>query len=392
MTTQAGILETPTTTPFIEQVMGPDKGRTVDLSGEKMSIGRADGNDIVVQSEGVSRVHAFLMQSDGSWYIRDNGSKNGILVNGQRVTESWLQNGDVVQVGNFVFRFNDPAAAAASAMPATEAPMVPMMEDPTGAVAMAPKKPNRRIIIYGLLFLALGYYYMQQQNPTEEGTKTTTATDATGVDPVAAKEELEKLDIEINRLQAKGNAIEPDERGQLKDLQERREVVQRQLGKASRDFEVAKSPETIVSGEKRSIVGIEDPELKEAEKYMEKLDWTNSSLREAEQFFRKGQREYLAGSFQRAIDSFQTALSFYRGHRLAENYLRRTIYEVESEARKHMDMGVQYFESLQFQRALYHFNEVITLMAHRPTENIVSQAEKYVSLCKRRLQAAELFP
>ena len=48
--------------------------------------------------------------------------------------------------------------------------------------------------------------------------------------------------------------------------------------------------------------------------------------------------------------------------------------------------------SLQYQRAIFHFTEVIGLMQHRPGEPIVSESERYISLSKRRLQAAELFP
>jgi tetratricopeptide (TPR) repeat protein len=132
--------------------------------------------------------------------------------------------------------------------------------------------------------------------------------------------------------------------------------------------------------------------LKQAEQDMAKLDWSNSTLREAEQYFRKGQREYLSRNFGRSIESFQTALSLFRGHELADKYLRLAVYNAEQEAKRHMEAGIRYFESLQYQRAIYHFNEVISLMAHRPSEAIVSESEKYIVLSKKRLQAAELFP
>ena len=53
---------------------------------------------------------------------------------------------------------------------------------------------------------------------------------------------------------------------------------------------------------------------------------------------------------------------------------------------------MKYFESLQYQRSIYHFTEVIALMAHKPSEPIVHEAEKYIDQAKRRLEAAELFP
>jgi tetratricopeptide (TPR) repeat protein len=97
-------------------------------------------------------------------------------------------------------------------------------------------------------------------------------------------------------------------------------------------------------------------------------------------------------NYHRAIDSFQTALSLYGGHVLAERYLRRSVYEVENEAKSNMAIGIQYYESLQYSRAIHHFNEVITLMAHRPEEPIIKEAKGYIKQAELRLQAAELFP
>src|SRR5581483_8786214 len=112
----------------------------------------------------------------------------------------------------------------------------------------------------------------------------------------------------------------------------------------------------------------------------------------SEAFFRKGRREYLDKNYQRAMDDFTTALTIYRGHELAEKYLQRTYAEAEQAAKSNMEMGVRYFEALQYKRAIYHFNEVMALLAHRPNEPLVKEAEKYVEQAKRRLQAAELFP
>lgn len=341
----------PRETASIESVVGPDKGRVFELDSARMTIGRADENDIVVTSEGISRTHAFLGKTNEGWFIRDNQSKNGIQVNGKKVTESWLSEGDVVQVGSFVFKFRE-ARALAVAEPAPSAndfatagldlnqgaPLGTGMDLGGGMAPLsAPKKPNRRVLIYTVVALFLGGLYFVQ-NQSEE-TKAPT-----------------------------------DDK------------------KMARDFELSKEPTILDPAQKEALKGIEDPELGKAETEMQKLDWSNSSLREAEQFFRRGQREYLSKNYNRAIDQFQTALSLYRGHRLAEKYLRLTYYEAEVKAKQHMAMGIQYFQSLQYQRAIFHFTEVIGLMQHRATEPIVGESERYISLSKRRLQAAELFP
>src|SRR5206468_8451544 len=133
----------------------------------------SDENDIVVQSDAVSRVHAYIMQSEGAWYIRDNGSKNGIQVNGSPGKEAWLQNGDVVQVGTFVFRFRDPAAEVPLENAVVESPAAGMPIDAAGYVdptagGGAKKKPNRRILIYTVLIAVVGYVLYSNQNSSSD--------------------------------------------------------------------------------------------------------------------------------------------------------------------------------------------------------------------------------
>jgi pSer/pThr/pTyr-binding forkhead associated (FHA) protein/tetratricopeptide (TPR) repeat protein len=95
-------------TPYLEQTAGAGWGRTFELSRKKLSIGRTTDNEIVLDSTSVSRVHAVLKQTTKGWFIEDNISKNGIWVNGIAIKKALLRPGDVVQIGEFVFRYCDP--------------------------------------------------------------------------------------------------------------------------------------------------------------------------------------------------------------------------------------------------------------------------------------------
>jgi pSer/pThr/pTyr-binding forkhead associated (FHA) protein/tetratricopeptide (TPR) repeat protein len=95
-------------TPYLEQTAGTGWGRTFELSRKKLSIGRTTDNEIVLDSTSVSRVHAVLKQTAKGWFIEDNISKNGIWVNGIAIKKALLRPGDVVQIGEFVFRYCDP--------------------------------------------------------------------------------------------------------------------------------------------------------------------------------------------------------------------------------------------------------------------------------------------
>ena len=145
-------------------------------------------------------------------------------------------------------------------------------------------------------------------------------------------------------------------------------------------------------GQSEKAPGLEDPSLSKAEQQTSSLPWENNPLREAEQYFKRGQREYLSKNYIRAIDLFQAALSLDRNHALSKQYVRLAVYEAQVESKKNWEMGIKYFESLQFQRAIYHFNQVIALNSYKPSDPTSREAEKYAAVAKKRLQAVELFP
>jgi pSer/pThr/pTyr-binding forkhead associated (FHA) protein len=68
-------------------------------------LGRGDGNTLILDDEFVSAHHALLVHRDGGWWVRDDGSTNGTLVNGERIDgEVSLQEGDDIQIGQVVLR------------------------------------------------------------------------------------------------------------------------------------------------------------------------------------------------------------------------------------------------------------------------------------------------
>jgi pSer/pThr/pTyr-binding forkhead associated (FHA) protein len=62
-------------------------------------IGRSPDADITLDDRWVSRRHCELEMIDGLLFVRDLGSKHGILVNDSPVSESPLQPGDTLNVG-----------------------------------------------------------------------------------------------------------------------------------------------------------------------------------------------------------------------------------------------------------------------------------------------------
>lgn len=69
------------------------------------AIGRAGGNDIVLDTGSVSRYHARIVVASDSVYLIDLQSTNGCAVNGERISRQMINNGDVVAIGDAKFKF-----------------------------------------------------------------------------------------------------------------------------------------------------------------------------------------------------------------------------------------------------------------------------------------------
>lgn len=86
---------------------GPESGTRFLLTGKtEFGLGRDSESDIFLDDVTVSRRHATLHVSDGSWSLADAGSLNGTYINGSRAATAPLKSGDSVTVGKFHFTFH----------------------------------------------------------------------------------------------------------------------------------------------------------------------------------------------------------------------------------------------------------------------------------------------
>jgi pSer/pThr/pTyr-binding forkhead associated (FHA) protein len=77
------------------------------LFKKRLTIGRTADNDIQLKTSYISRRHAVVLTEGEATRVIDWGSKNGVYVNSERVTECFLANGDIVAVGNAKFRYEE---------------------------------------------------------------------------------------------------------------------------------------------------------------------------------------------------------------------------------------------------------------------------------------------
>lgn len=91
---------------LIEQLDGKEIAR--HRIGLLTTLGRESDNQIVVPNQGASRRHAEIVQKNGAFIVRDLGAPNGTFVNGERVTEHTLKDGDTLGIGYTFFIFKQP--------------------------------------------------------------------------------------------------------------------------------------------------------------------------------------------------------------------------------------------------------------------------------------------
>jgi DNA-binding CsgD family transcriptional regulator len=82
-------------------------GGSLPLTGPCV-IGRRSDNDISINNVQVSRRHALLMNHNSVWWLNDLGSRNGIYLNGLRITSARrLRDGDEIRIANDRITFNN---------------------------------------------------------------------------------------------------------------------------------------------------------------------------------------------------------------------------------------------------------------------------------------------
>lgn len=79
------------------------------LDLELMRIGRSPASEVVLDDSSVSRRHALITRRGEQTVILDDRSRNGVHVNGQRVSEAVLHDGDTIVCGHVTLRYVERA-------------------------------------------------------------------------------------------------------------------------------------------------------------------------------------------------------------------------------------------------------------------------------------------
>ncbi|MBI3179727.1 MAG: Flp pilus assembly complex ATPase component TadA, partial [Deltaproteobacteria bacterium] len=101
------------------------KATVREFDQPEVSVGRIQGNDIVLAKSNVSKRHVRIVNNDGAFVVIDSKSTNGTYVNGKRIDAPYdLRAGDKIFVGDYTIEIEAAAASAAKrAAPAAQAPV-----------------------------------------------------------------------------------------------------------------------------------------------------------------------------------------------------------------------------------------------------------------------------
>ena len=83
---------------------GDASGSEYVLDSQSVTIGRGPGVDLAIDDSAMSREHAVLELVRGGFRVRDLGSTNGVLLNGETVQAADLKHGDRFRLGDHTFQ------------------------------------------------------------------------------------------------------------------------------------------------------------------------------------------------------------------------------------------------------------------------------------------------
>ena len=115
-----------TATPeFQPEFIRIDGDRNVSHTlARRTRIGRASTCELQIDSTSVSRHHALVVVGSREVIIEDLNSTNGVIVNSRKVTRHVLSEGDVVTLGEIVFKYAAKPEQRPIEAPAAESPPV----------------------------------------------------------------------------------------------------------------------------------------------------------------------------------------------------------------------------------------------------------------------------
>src|SRR5882672_877761 len=104
--------------------------KRLDFDKPEVTIGRVQGNDVILPKGNVSKRHSRIVLKDGKFIIVDLKSTNGTYVNGRKITSPLvIKPTDKIYIGDFIITVEEPNGASVHA-PGASASAPPLPSPP----------------------------------------------------------------------------------------------------------------------------------------------------------------------------------------------------------------------------------------------------------------------
>jgi pilus assembly protein CpaF len=129
--------------PLMFTIVISEKGgaeRREAFERNEVSVGRVQGNDLMLPKGNVSKHHARLLLRDTRFIVTDLKSTNGTYVNGRKIAQATLvREGDKIYIGDFVLRVEGSSPAATPPSSSRDSPRI----ETTGTAASPQLSPSQ---------------------------------------------------------------------------------------------------------------------------------------------------------------------------------------------------------------------------------------------------------
>jgi pSer/pThr/pTyr-binding forkhead associated (FHA) protein len=134
---------------------GTDKGAVYQMASERLQMGRAEDNDIVIKDNKCSRHHASLEMREQGLILKNISTNNRVFVDGVEITETLLMPNSTIRLGDTEIQLFVSGLESIVEMPNAQMPDMSMnMAPPTPAL----EKKNPLFYVY--IILGIGGLYL----------------------------------------------------------------------------------------------------------------------------------------------------------------------------------------------------------------------------------------
>ncbi len=162
--------------PSIQFTTPSGSSGLLEITAERMSLGRADDNQLVLADDSVSSHHGEVSFDGAMWIFTDLGSTNGTKINGERVEALQLASGGSFTLGDVECVFvgdeeaPSPAPARGSSHTASSGAFASRPYDRSLRTGFGVKKPVKgsgsggmiALGLLGLLACGVAFYFASQ--------------------------------------------------------------------------------------------------------------------------------------------------------------------------------------------------------------------------------------